>query len=145
MNENIEFSDFEYASFWQRVAAFLVDLFVLFIFVGSIFIINLSYGNFFLTFLCIIIFVMYFTFFEGSTGGGTVGKRSLSLIVVDQESFKLLSYRQSFIRNILRVIDFSPYIFPLVSMITIISSKKNQRIGDIVAKSIVIKKKGGKD
>ncbi|MBI5679274.1 MAG: RDD family protein [Methanobacterium sp.] len=139
-------SGFEFVSVWRRAAAFLVDLFLLFIFCGLIFFGGLSSSNMLIAVLflliCTIIFFGYFIFFEGPLSGSTPGKQLLSIIVVDQNNLQPISYQKSIIRNILRIIDLFPYIIPgLIGLIAIITSKKKQRLGDKAAKTIVIKKK----
>lgn len=134
------------ASVFRRFFAFVVDLFALFMLFGFIFLASLNsneyYKAVFLLVVSLIIAFLYFIYFEGPSSGCTLGKYIFSIRVVDQENFKNISYKNSIIRNILRIVDFFPYFIPgLVGLITILVSKKNQRIGDIAAKTIVIQEK----
>jgi uncharacterized RDD family membrane protein YckC len=53
---------------------------------------------------------------------------------------KPISYGQSIIRNLLLIIDLIPYLVPgLIGFIFSFGSEKKQRIGDIIAKTLVIK------
>ena len=69
--------------------------------------------------------------------GQTVGKRLLRLRVVDQRGLKL-QFSQVLIRNLLRVVDGLP-LFYLVGGISSLISRKNQRLGDLAAGTIVVR------
>lgn len=68
--------------------------------------------------------------------GQTVGKRLLRLRVVDEEGLRL-KFNQVVIRNLLRVIDAFP-LFYLLGGVACVLSSRGQRIGDLVASTIVI-------
>ena len=69
--------------------------------------------------------------------GQTVGKRLLSIRVVDAEGMKLQP-GQIIIRNILRGIDSLPLCY-MVGAISCMASRKSQRLGDIAANTMVIR------
>ncbi|MGD0661481.1 MAG: RDD family protein [Syntrophorhabdales bacterium] len=69
--------------------------------------------------------------------GQTIGKRLLSIRVVDAEGMKLQP-GQIIIRNILRAIDSLPLCY-MVGAISCIASRKSQRLGDIAANTMVIR------
>lgn len=83
-----------------------------------------------------IIWLAYFTILEGTTGQ-TVGKMLCKIKVVKEDE-NPCDLHTAFIRNILRVID-GIFVY-LVGAIFIARSDKKQRLGDRVAKTIVVKK-----
>jgi uncharacterized RDD family membrane protein YckC len=69
--------------------------------------------------------------------GGTLGKLALGLKVV-KEGGEKVDWQASIIRNILRIID--GFFFYLVGAIVVWTSKKKQRLGDMVAHTLVVPK-----
>jgi uncharacterized RDD family membrane protein YckC len=68
----------------------------------------------------------------------TPGKLCMNLVVLDS-SGKPMVVRQAVLRNILRLLECHPLITPLIiSLIIILSTSKHQRIGDLVADTIVV-------
>lgn len=81
------------------------------------------------------IFVGYFSAFEGHSGR-TVGKRVMNLQVLSRDGSRC-GLRDAIIRNLLRPIDALPN-FYLLGIVSILASKRNQRIGDHLANTVVI-------
>ena len=80
----------------------------------------------------------YFIYFEAESGQ-TPGKRLLNLVVVT-ETGEGLSYRDSAIRNLLRIVDGLGIVIPyLVALVLILLTDENQRLGDIVADTVVVR------
>ena len=75
--------------------------------------------------------------FEVLASGRTPGKRWNGLRVVRSEG-QPIGFLASAIRNLLRLIDWLPSVY-LVGMISIFVTSKNQRLGDIVADSLVVR------
>lgn len=73
--------------------------------------------------------------FGTTIGNSMVGLKPVSINGVSHE----LSFGQSIIRHLFDPIDM--FFFGLVGILTIQNSEKNQRVGDIIAKTIVIKAK----
>ncbi|WP_298311112.1 RDD family protein [uncultured Aquimarina sp.] len=72
----------------------------------------------------------------GSTIGNTiVGLKPISINGISEK----ISFRQSLLRHLLDPIDM--FFFGLVGILTIQNSEKNQRVGDLAAKTIVVKVK----
>jgi len=69
--------------------------------------------------------------------GGTLGKLALGLKVV-KEGGEKVDWQASIIRNLLRIVD--GFFFYLVGAIVVWTSKKKQRLGDIVAHTLVVPK-----
>jgi uncharacterized RDD family membrane protein YckC len=82
-----------------------------------------------------IINFLYFMILEG-TVGSTVGKKVLKLRVMKEDG-TACGLGASFIRNILRIIDVLPFIY-IIGMILIARSPKKQRLGDRIAKTVVV-------
>jgi uncharacterized RDD family membrane protein YckC len=80
-------------------------------------------------------FLVYFVYLEGSRGQ-TVGKMLTKIKVVREDGGKI-DMKQALIRNVLRIID--GIAFYLVGAIFISRSDKKQRLGDSVAKTVVVK------
>ncbi len=78
---------------------------------------------------------VYFTALEGRYGQ-TLGKLVSEIKVVNEDGSRV-GYRAATLRTILRLIDFLP-IFYGVGAVLIWSSGKRQRLGDVVAHTIVI-------
>ena len=83
---------------------------------------------------------LYYWFLEGLLGA-TLGKLVLGIKVRDISGAPCTLY-QSFIRNILRIVDFIGVY--LLGFLIAIFSKLRQRLGDHVAKTVVIEKAPGK-
>ena len=80
------------------------------------------------------IYFVYFIVLEG-TVGATVGKL-VCKIRVKKENGDACEIWEAFVRNILRIVD--GFAFYLVGIILIARSDKKQRLGDRIAKTVVI-------
>jgi uncharacterized RDD family membrane protein YckC len=139
----------ELASLWSRAVAFLLDLLITYVIcfgVGLALIIVLGGLQFdetisgFNYLINVIIFFGYFILLEGRLGGGqTIGKKALHIKVLKEEDMDVMGYTQSFVRNILRIID--GLFCYIVGILLIHSSDKNQRLGDSAVHTLVIKEK----
>ena len=69
--------------------------------------------------------------------GGTIGKMALGMKVVKEDGSKL-DWGASIIRNLLRIID--GFFFYLLGAIVVWVSKKRQRLGDMAAHTLVVRK-----
>lgn len=141
MSEAIEKPIYPIAKNRYRVLAFLVDFFIFWL-IGMV--IGYFYGvqqegeiGFELTGLpALILFAFGFLLWPISEGlfGKTIGKRILKLKVVS-EDYQDINIMKAFIRFLLGLVD---YIL-LIGLIIASNNEKKQRIGDLVAKTIVIK------
>ena len=86
----------------------------------------------------------YFLLFEGLAGGRTPGKRALGLRVIHAAG-EPLSFRGAVLRNLIRVIDVQPAITGLVGTTSILVNRRAQRLGDLVAGTIVVLDAGGRE
>jgi uncharacterized RDD family membrane protein YckC len=78
----------------------------------------------------------YFTLFEGLWHGQTPGKRVAKIRVI-QQSGRAITIFESLSRNFVRAIDFLPA-FYVVGSISIFVTHRNQRLGDLVAGTLVV-------
>ena len=88
----------------------------------------------------LIIIFLYFIMTEAYLGW-TVGKWVMRIRVVDLNGGKI-GLRKSVIRNLLRLVDGLPFL-SLLGLLLIIFTRLHQRLGDIVAGTLVVKM--GKD
>lgn len=83
------------------------------------------------------IIIGYYVFFETLWNGQTPGKRIAGLKVI-KDNGAAISIIDSTVRNFLRIIDFAPSCY-LLGALSILHSRRNQRIGDMAAGTIVVK------
>ena len=83
-----------------------------------------------------LLWLVYFTYFEG-TSGQTIGKGLMHVRVL-KESGARCDIGSALIRNILRIVDHLPFLY-ILGMILIAATEKRQRLGDMLAKTIVVK------
>lgn len=124
-----------------RFVSLLIDtviLSILFAILGAIFGINNMENEmvpWYWGLIYFIIYIGYYTYLEG-TRGQTVGKMITRIKVVREDGGRI-DMGQAFTRNILRIIDgFFAYI---IGAILIWRSDKQQRLGDSIAKTVVVK------
>lgn len=85
------------------------------------------------------VITFYDIFFEVFRSGRTPGKRLNGLRVVRVEGHPV-GFVTSAIRNLIRPIDFLPSAY-LLGAVVILSTRKNQRLGDIVAGTLVVRER----
>jgi uncharacterized RDD family membrane protein YckC len=83
-----------------------------------------------------LLWLIYFTYFEG-TSGQTFGKRFAHIRVIKEDGSRC-DYGSALIRSLLRIIDSLPAIY-ILGIILIAATEKKQRLGDMLAKTLVIK------
>ncbi len=130
----------QYQGIWIRFISFLIDTIVLGVLIGVVgsilgFSVVSRTAGWGFGLLSFIIFLAYFTYLEGSKGQ-TIGKMVTKIKVV-REDGEMINMNQAFTRNILRVID--GLLAYLIGAILIWRSDKKQRLGDRIAKTVVIK------
>lgn len=81
----------------------------------------------------------YFIFFETIWNGQTPGKKAAGLRVV-RKSGEAVTFSNILVRNLMRIIDLLPGQYA-VGIIAILFSRAHQRVGDMVADTVVIKEK----
>lgn len=90
----------------------------------------------FVIFINFAIFWGYFALFEAYWKGQTPGKRVMKLRVI-KDSGRQITFFESLARNLVRVVDYLPSMY-LIGVITMLCNKRNQRLGDLVAGTLVV-------
>ena len=90
--------------------------------------------------LVFLIFSSYFAFFEWIWSGQTPGKRWLKLRVI-REDGRPITFWEAAVRNLLRTFDIMPYPFYSIGLISVFYSTRDQRVGDMVAGTVVIRER----
>ena len=96
--------------------------------------------NWFIGILILLLFLLhwgYFTLFEAFNHGQTPGKRVARISVIHR-SGRAISFVESLARNLVRAIDYLPSLYA-VGVIAIFISRQHQRLGDMVAGTIVVR------
>jgi uncharacterized RDD family membrane protein YckC len=78
----------------------------------------------------------YFSLFEAFWNGQTPGKRMLRLRVI-QQGGQQIGFFHALSRNLLRIVDSLPG-FYLVAIVFVFATKRSQRLGDLVAATMVV-------
>ncbi len=78
----------------------------------------------------------YFSLFEAFRNGQTPGKRVMKIRVV-KDSGRQITFFEALARNLLRVVDLLPGMY-LVGAVSIMVTRQNKRLGDLVADTIVV-------
>ena len=128
-----------YQGIWPRFVAVVIDGIIISLLMGvlgSVLGVN-DYGRtpIWFSIISFIVYVGYYTYLEG-TNGQTVGKMVMKIKVVREDGGKI-DMNAALTRNILRVID--GLFAYLIGAILIWRSPKKQRLGDSIAKTVVIK------
>jgi uncharacterized RDD family membrane protein YckC len=80
----------------------------------------------------------YFIYLEGDRGQ-TFGKQIMNIVVVRDDGSDI-DMRDAAIRNLLRIVDGLGIVIPyLVALVLVLVTDDNQRLGDIVADTLVVK------
>lgn len=90
-----------------------------------------------------LVFSGYFIFFEWFWSGQTPGKKLMKLRVIRDDG-RPVTLWESFARNLLRIFDAIPgFVIPIysVGLITVFVSRRDQRVGDLFAGTVVIRER----
>ena len=90
--------------------------------------------------LLYLVFSGYFAFFEWVWSGQTPGKRWLKLRVI-REDGRPVTFWEACVRNLLRSFDMQPAPFYSVGLISVFSTRRDQRVGDLVAGTVVVRER----
>jgi uncharacterized RDD family membrane protein YckC len=135
----------EVANIGERIAAFLVDVLILFSYVFFVFFISGLVEKSTVTPIILFVFIIPVFFYnllsETFMNGQSFGKKALKIKVSKLDGSQP-TFGNYLIRWLFRIIDISFYGMPAI--VTIAVNGKGQRIGDIVAKTSVISLKRSK-
>ena len=87
-----------------------------------------------------VIWSSYFVVFEWLWNGQTPGKRWLKLRVI-REDGRPITFWEAAVRNLLRIFDIMPFPFYSIGLISVFISTRDQRVGDLVAGSVVVRER----
>jgi len=87
-----------------------------------------------------LIFSSYFAFFEWIWNGQTPGKRWLKLRVI-REDGRPVTFWEAAVRNLVRTLDMMPAPFYSIGLISVFVSASDQRVGDMVAGTVVVRER----
>jgi uncharacterized RDD family membrane protein YckC len=93
--------------------------------------------------LVVVLFLIlssYFAFFEWIWKGQTPGKRWLKLRVI-REDGRPITFWEAAVRNLLRTLDMMPAPFYSIGLISVFISLSDQRVGDMVAGTVVVRER----
>ena len=90
--------------------------------------------------LLFLTFSGYFAFFEWIWSGQTPGKRWLKLRVI-REDGRPITFWEASVRNLLRSFDMMPAPFYSIGLISVFSTTRDQRVGDMVAGTVVVRER----
>lgn len=140
--QNIQL-ELELASVGDRILAYLVDLTIIITYVLSIIIINSIFGLALFDnapWLVILFFlpaVFYYLISEISLNGQTIGKKSRNIRVVSMDG-NPATFGQYMIRWLFRLVDIT-LTNGMCAILCVALNKNHQRLGDIIAGTVVIK------
>jgi len=91
-------------------------------------------------FSALVYFVLVFAYYFLMEGylGQTVGKMLLGIKVVREDTDEVPGIKAAIIRTVMRLID--GLFAYLVAFIAVLASQKNQRLGDMLANTLVVRK-----
>jgi uncharacterized RDD family membrane protein YckC len=82
----------------------------------------------------------YFVLFEWLWNGQTPGKSMLKLRVI-REDGRPVTVWEAAARNLLRLFDMMPFPFYSIGLVSVFMSSRDQRIGDLVAGTVVVRER----
>ena len=85
----------------------------------------------------------YHLYFETRARGQSPGKRLCGLRVVDMGGLPI-TFQQSFVRNIVRVLDFAPVFYGVGALVCLLQ-RHGRRFGDLAADTIVVQEHEAED
>jgi len=124
---------------WQRVLAFLIDSISIMAILGAPILTWTAFGDIgflLMSFVRFVVISVCVFLFEGLYGY-TLGKYMLGLVVVKSDGSSC-TISASILRNLLWLVDQLPG-FNLVAMVSILLTDDNQRVGDLVADTVVVR------
>lgn len=80
--------------------------------------------------------LLFFPAIESFNGGQTIGKALFGIKTVKEDGSKI-NFGTSFAKHLLDMVDYFPF-FGICGMIVASNNDKKQRVGDLVAKTIVV-------
>ena len=120
-----------------RLLATIVDAIIIGVVAGIIGLFIGTYIGDYATGVEVLIALAYYMILE-AIYGATLGKKLFHLRVVRIDGRAPIGWNEAFLRTVMRVVDVLPF-FYIVGAISIWATMRNQRLGDLVAHTIVIR------
>lgn len=127
------------AGFGPRAVAYIIDFLITTValsILGAVLGLAGGFGDGILYILYFLVNWFYPVFFEVWKNGATPGKRSMGLVVVNDDGTPL-TFSASVIRNLMRPIDMLPVGY-MTGVVSILCTRKFQRLGDLAAGTMVV-------
>ncbi|NLV07735.1 RDD family protein [Haloarcula rubripromontorii] len=122
---------------WRRIVAIVIDVVLIGVVSSAI---TGILGQIRLAFLGSLLGLLigfgYYIYLEG-TYGQTIGKMTLDIVVVTEDGDPI-EYGPAAIRTVLRIVDALPA-FYLIGIVAVLVTDRKQRLGDIVADTVVVR------
>lgn len=130
--------EYQLATVWDRIWAYVIDIVIKIVYasLAGTLAFNIGFESYILYGVLGLPFIFYSLIFETFNNGQTPGKTALQVQVVSLDG-KNLRFGQLVIRWILRLIDMWIFSFS-IAFLAVVSTRKAQRLGDIVAGTTVI-------
>ena len=123
-----------YASFYRRLMASIIDIFVIFLLLSFIQFISEMRRDIFSYVFVILFFWIYFAYQDSSVSQGTVGKQAMNITITDHNGNRI-SFARATKRLAGKIMASLPF---FAGFLPIFFSKKRQGIHDKIAKTLVI-------
>lgn len=145
-SQNIDI-DYEVAGLGERILARLIDIAIIFVmyFGGMIMVAIFNAGGsgydstiLIMSIVMLVVFTFYDLLFELFMNGQSIGKRIMKIRVISLDGSRP-SFGQYLLRWLFRVVDFLLIEPGLIALIVAAVSSKPQRVGDIVAGTMLIR------
>lgn len=133
---------YNFAGFWRRVGAGIIDMLVLIGVAVVLEIINYSATGIWLAesilmdFVQFVINMLYFSLMESSKYQGTLGKLAFGLYVTDYDG-NSVSFLRALGRNLAKIIS---TLILFIGFIMIAFTSKKQGLHDMIAKTLILKR-----
>ena len=139
-SQNIELS-YALAGVGDRIIAYIIDLAIYFAYYFLIFLVNdvtkAIFNNGYVSFLAILPVLFYSLFCEIFMNGQTIGKKAKGIQVISLNGGQA-SFGQYLVRWIFSLLDFT-FSFGVIAVVMVSLTDKNQRLGDMVAGTTVVR------
>ena len=122
------------------IAAAVVFFLVLSIVISAVGVFGGTSANWVVGISALLVFVLvwgYFALFEAFGNGRTPGKHVAKIRVIHQ-SGRGINFVEALARNLVRYVDYLPGVYG-VGIVAIFMSRRNQRLGDMVAGTLVVR------
>jgi len=137
------------ATLGRRMGAFLIDLLLIYALIVVIANVTGKYVGYsplgfkFGLVGDLLVFVGALVYFVAAEAGlgATIGKFAAGIRVLGDDGGPV-GLGRAFVRNLVRIVDVIPFVFPVVGAVAIWNSRRSQRLGDRLGRTVVIERHG---